>query len=154
MAFDIATPQRPTGGSDTALAFYEATLQGHQRYFPVRDAREHLLPQFVTMANLESLDPDEVRAGNERVVLPRLSDAAFFWDQDRKSTLASRTERLGSVVFQQGLGSLMERSRRVASLGAEIARGLGQDAEIVERAALLAKTDLLTAMVGVVEPFR
>ena len=125
-----------------------ATLQGHQRYFPVRDAREHLLPQFVTMANLESLDPDEVRAGNERVVLPRLSDAAFFWDQDRKSTLASRTERLGSVVFQQGLGSLMERSRRVASLGAEIARGLGQDAEIVERAALLAKTDLLTAMVG------
>jgi glycyl-tRNA synthetase beta chain len=125
-----------------------ATLQGHQRYFPVRDAKEHLLPRFVTMANLESLDPDQVREGNERVVLPRLSDAAFFWDQDRKSTLASRVERLGSVVFQQGLGSLMERSRRVASLGAEIARALGQDAEIVERAALLAKTDLLTAMVG------
>ena len=125
-----------------------ATLQGHQRYFPVRDSSEQLLPRFVTMANLESLNPDEVRAGNERVVLPRLSDAAFFWDQDRKSTLASRVERLGSVVFQQGLGSLMERSRRVASLGSEIARALGQDAEVVERAALLAKTDLLTAMVG------
>ena len=125
-----------------------ATLQGHQRYFPVRDSNEQLLPRFVTMANLESLDPDEVRAGNERVVLPRLSDAAFFWDQDRKSTLASRVERLGSVVFQQGLGSLLERSRRVASLGSEIARALGQDAEVVERAALLAKTDLLTAMVG------
>ncbi len=125
-----------------------ATLQGHQRYFPIRDSHERLLPQFVTIANLESLDPDQVREGNERVVLPRLSDAAFFWDQDRKSTLASRVERLGAVVFQHGLGSLMERSRRVASLGGEIAGALGQDAEIVERAALLAKTDLLSAMVG------
>lgn len=149
----VEWPVAITGGFDAGfLRLPEevliATLQGHQRYFPVRDSNNQLLPRFVTMANLESLEPDEVRAGNERVVLPRLSDAAFFWDQDRKSTLASRVERLGSVVFQQGLGSLMERSRRVASLGSGIARALGQDAEIVERAALLAKTDLLTAMVG------
>jgi len=125
-----------------------ATLQGHQRYFPVRDSGGRLLPMFITMANLESLDPDQVRQGNERVVLPRLSDAAFFWDQDRKVSLAARVERLGAVVFQQGLGSLLDRSRRVGKLGAEIAGALGQDAGCVERAALLAKTDLLTQMVG------
>lgn len=125
-----------------------ATLQGHQRYFPIRDAVGRLMPRFVTMANLESRDPDQVRQGNERVILPRLSDAAFFWDQDRKMSLAARVERLGAVVFQQGLGSLADRSQRVAKLGGEIAGALGHDAGSVERAALLAKTDLLTQMVG------
>ena len=67
-----------------------ATLQGHQRYFPIRDAAGRLMPRFITTANLESRDPDQVRQGNERVILPRLSDAAFFWDQDRKSPLAAR----------------------------------------------------------------
>ena len=100
------------------------------------------------MANLESLDPQQVRQGNERVILPRLSDAAFFWDQDRKVSLAARVERLSSVVFQQGLGSLVDRSQRVAKLGSEIAAALGQDAGIVERAAFLAKADLVTQMVG------
>jgi len=125
-----------------------ATLQGHQRYFPIRDAAGRLMPRFITTANLESTDPDQVRQGNERVILPRLSDAAFFWDQDRKAPLAARVERLGTVVFQQGLGSLLDRSRRVATLGSEIASTLGHDASIVERAALLAKADLLTQMVG------
>ncbi|MEO8225124.1 MAG: glycine--tRNA ligase subunit beta, partial [Gammaproteobacteria bacterium] len=125
-----------------------ATLQGHQRYFPVRDAVGRLMPRFITMANLESRDPDQVRQGNERVILPRLSDAAFFWDQDRKVSLAARVDRLGAVVFQQGLGSLLDRSQRVGKLGGEIAGALGQDAETVERAALLAKTDLLTQLVG------
>ncbi len=125
-----------------------ATLQGHQRYFPLRDSAGRLLPGFVTLAILESRDPDQVRQGNERVVLPRLADAAFFWDQDRKMSLVARAERLDSVVFQQGLGSLVDRSKRVATLGADIARALGQDVTVVERAALLAKADLLTQMVG------
>ncbi len=125
-----------------------ATLQGHQRYFPVRDANGQLLPRFVTTANLESRDPDQVRQGNERVILPRLSDAAFFWDQDRQVPLANRVERLGTVVFQQGLGSVLERAQRVATLGASVASALGHDPAPVERAALLAKTDLLTQMVG------
>ena len=125
-----------------------ATLQGHQRYFPVRDAEGQLLPRFVTTANLESREPDQVRQGNERVILPRLSDAAFFWDQDRKMSLSARVERLGTVVFQHGLGSLQDHSQRVATLGGEIAASLGHDRALVERAALLAKTDLLTQMVG------
>jgi len=125
-----------------------ATLQGHQRYFPLRDAAGRLLPGFVTLANLESRDPDQVRQGNERVVLPRLSDAAFFWDQDRKMSLAARAERLDAVIFQQGLGSLADRSRRVAKLGSAVAGALGQDVTVVERAALLAKADLLAQLVG------
>lgn len=125
-----------------------ATLQGHQRYFPVRDAAGRLMPRFITTANLESRDPDQIRQGNERVILPRLSDAAFFWDLDRKSTLEARVERLGTVVFQQGLGSLLDRSRRVAQVGGEIAGALGDDPAVVGRAALLAKADLLTQMVG------
>ncbi len=125
-----------------------ATLQGHQRYFPIRDADGRLMARFITTANLESRDPDQVRQGNERVILPRLSDAAFFWDQDRKAPLAARVERLGTVVFQQGLGTVLDRSRRVATLGGEIARTLGHDASVVERAAQLAKADLLTQMVG------
>ena len=125
-----------------------ATLQGHQRYFPIRDKSGNLMPRFITTANLESRDPDQIRQGNERVVLPRLSDAGFFWDQDRKTPLAARVERLGTVVFQHGLGSLLDRSRRVGALAGEIARALGDDPAIVERAALLAKADLLTQMVG------
>ncbi|MEO8223213.1 MAG: glycine--tRNA ligase subunit beta [Gammaproteobacteria bacterium] len=125
-----------------------ATLQGHQRYFPVRDAGGQLLPRFITTANLESSDPAQVREGNERVILPRLSDAAFFWDQDRQASLADRVERLGTVVFQQGLGSVLERSQRVARLASAVATALGHDPVPVERAALLAKTDLLTQMVG------
>ncbi|MEO7386200.1 MAG: glycine--tRNA ligase subunit beta [Gammaproteobacteria bacterium] len=125
-----------------------ATLQGHQRYFPIRDSAGRLMPRFITTANLESRDPEQVRQGNERVILPRLSDAAFFWDQDRQSPLMARVEPLGAVVFQKGLGSLLDRSRRVATLGGEIAKALGDDPAPVERAALLAKADLLTQMVG------
>lgn len=125
-----------------------ATLQGHQRYFPVRDSSGRLMPRFITTANLESSEPDQVRRGNERVILPRLTDAAFFWDQDRKTPLAARVERLGTVVYQKGLGSILERSKRVATLGDEIAGTLGHDSAPVLRAALLAKADLLSNMVG------
>lgn len=125
-----------------------AVLQGHQRYFPVRNSVGELLANFIATANIESRDPSRIRQGNERVILPRLSDAAFFWDQDVKNRLESRLERLDSVVFQKGLGSLRERSVRVAGLASRIAGKLDCLVVHAERAALLAKADLLTQMVG------
>jgi len=121
---------------------------GHQRYFPVADGDGRLLPKFITIANLESKDPDQVRDGNERVIRPRLADAAFFWDNDRKKTLASRQETLREVVYQRGLGSLFEKSMRVTTLAGWMARAVGADAATAERAGKLAKCDLLTGMVG------
>jgi glycyl-tRNA synthetase beta chain len=82
-----------------------STMQDNQRYFPVVDAHGRLLPHFITIANLESRDPAQVRAGNERVIRPRFSDAEFFWNQDRKQPLAARIEALKQVVFQQRLGT-------------------------------------------------
>jgi glycyl-tRNA synthetase beta chain len=125
-----------------------ATLTSHQRYFPIQDENGELIAAFVTVANLESKDPQQVRDGNERVVRPRLSDAAFFWDQDRKSTLESRRAALGDVVYQQGLGSLADKSERVAALSTAVAGQLQMEAAGVQRAAALAKCDLLTGMVG------
>ncbi len=125
-----------------------STLTGHQRYFPVAGKGGALLPAFVTVANLESKDPDQVRDGNERVILPRLADAAFFWDHDRKRTLAEREADLADVVYQQGLGSLRDKAARTADLAASLADELGLNPEPVRRAALLAKCDLLTGMVG------
>jgi len=125
-----------------------ATLTGHQRYFPVADKNGALLPRFVTVANLESKDPDQVRNGNERVIRPRLADAAFFWDSDRRTPLAARQDALREVVYQRGLGSLFDKSMRTATLAASIAAELDADAATVERAATLAKCDLLTGMVG------
>ena len=89
-----------------------STLTSHQRYFPVADNNGQLLPYFVTVANLESKDPDQVRDGNQRVIRPRLADAAFFWDTDRRTTLATRREALREVVYQRGLGSVYDKSTR------------------------------------------
>lgn len=125
-----------------------STLQAHQRYFPVENSSGELLPEFITVSNLPSRDPAQVKAGNERVVRPRLSDAAFFFDSDRRHTLASRVDSLAKVVFQKKLGSLMDKSQRVSALAGEIAVSLGTDAGQAERAGLLAKCDLLTSMVG------
>jgi len=125
-----------------------ATLQDHQRYFPVRDREGRLLPRFIAVANLESRDPAQVRAGNERVVRPRLADAAFFYATDRKETLESRREALGAVTFQAQLGSLADKTARVTALAGQIARVAGTDTDLAQRAATLAKCDLLTAMVG------
>jgi glycyl-tRNA synthetase beta chain len=124
-----------------------ATLQGHQRYFPVRGRDGRLLPHFITISNLRSRDPDQIRRGNERVVKPRLADAAFFWEQDLRKPLAGRVPALADIVFQRGLGSLHDKSARMGALGREIAARLGTPAATVERAALLAKTDLLTDLV-------
>lgn len=125
-----------------------STLTGHQRYFPVGDDSGELLPKFITVANLESKDPDQVREGNERVIRPRLADAAFFWDSDRRLTLESRVDALREVIYQRGLGSLFDKSRRSGELAMWLAADLGADKDLVKRAAALAKCDLLTGMVG------
>ena len=125
-----------------------STLTGHQRYFPVADDNDKLLPHFVTVANLESKDPEQVIEGNERVIRPRLADAAFFWDNDRKNTLESRQETLREVVYQRGLGSVFDKSQRISKLSGWLAGELDADASTVERAAGLAKCDLVTGMVG------
>jgi glycyl-tRNA synthetase beta chain len=134
-----------------------STLQDHQRYFPIEDAAGKLTSWFVTVSNIESRDPAQVRAGNERVVRPRLADAAFFWEQDRKTPLAARREGLDKVTFQAKLGSLGDKTRRVRALAGEIAANLhkGETSAdepnvraAAERAAELCKCDLLTALVG------
>lgn len=125
-----------------------ATLQDHQRYFPLRGSDGKLLPNFLAMSNLDSLQPDEVQRGNERVVAPRLADAAFFWDTDCNFTLDSRRDSLANVVFEKSLGSIQDKSVRVAELAGLLAEQLDADQKSVIRAAELAKTDLLTEMVG------
>jgi len=142
-----------------------ATLQDHQRYFPVQDARssqdgsepssvgrasndQPLRAQFVAVANIESRDPSQVRAGNERVVRPRLSDAAFFYNADRQQRLEQAATGLGRVTFQAKLGSLGDKTQRIRALAGEIASHIDADRAAAERAASLCKADLLTAMVG------
>jgi glycyl-tRNA synthetase beta chain len=132
-----------------------STLEDHQRYFPVEDTDGRLLPCFIAVANIESRDPATVVEGNQRVVRPRLADAAFFWEQDRKAPLAARAEGLAKVTFQAKLGSLGDKARRVGALAVEIAEaralsGARDSAPAAQarRAAELCKCDLLTAMVG------
>jgi glycyl-tRNA synthetase beta chain len=125
-----------------------ATLQDHQRYFALEDAAGALLPWFITISNIESRDPGVVRAGNERVVRPRLSDAAFFWEQDRRTPLAARQDGLDRVTFQAQLGSLGDKVRRIGALAEALAAAAGASPARVARAAQLCKCDLLSAMVG------
>ncbi len=125
-----------------------STLQEHQRYFPIAQPDGALMSWFITISNIESLDPAQVRQGNERVVRPRLADAAFFWEQDRKQPLSGRRDALDAVTFQVKLGSVGEKVRRVRTLAGEIAESMGKDRAAAERAAELCKCDLLTAMVG------
>jgi len=124
-----------------------STLQDHQRYFPVGEG-DRLKAAFITTSNIDSLQPDEVRRGNERVVRPRLADAAFFWDQDVAQTLAERAAQLTNVVYQKGLGSLADKTERVAALAAMLAPATGADTALVSRAVKLSRADLLTEMVG------
>lgn len=125
-----------------------STLQEHQRYFPIATRDGALMAGFITVANIESRDVAQVIAGNERVVRPRLADALFFWDQDRRQGLASLAEGLSRVTFEQSLGSLSAKSARVAAIGARLCVPAQADAAAVARAAALAKADLLTDMVG------
>lgn len=124
-----------------------SSMKEHQKYFHVTDSNGKLMPFFITIANIESTDPAQVIAGNEKVIRPRLADAAFFFETDKKRTLESRIEDLKSIVFQQELGTLHDKAMRVAVLAKHIAAQLGQDQDKAERAAMLAKTDLMTDMV-------
>lgn len=125
-----------------------SSMEEHQKYFAVRSKAGELLPKFITVSNIESIDPAQIIAGNERVILPRLSDAVFFWDTDRKQPLAAQQERLKTIVFQSKLGSVYDKSLRVAKLASTIAQQLGSNLIEAERAAMLAKCDLVTEMVG------
>jgi glycyl-tRNA synthetase beta chain len=125
-----------------------SVLQDHQRYFPVAKKNGALLPLFVFVSNIKSRSPGVVRAGNERVVRPRLSDAAFFWDQDRKQPLKTRRESLNDVVFQAQLGSIGDKVQRITALAREIAELIGADRARAAHAASLCKCDLVTNLVG------
>ncbi len=123
------------------------SMKEHQKYFHLVDAEGALLPNFITVSNIESRDPAQVIDGNERVIRPRLSDAAFFFETDKKTPLANRIEQLGKIVFQKELGTLLEKSRRIEGLAAALAERIGTDPALAARAALLSKTDLVTEMV-------
>lgn len=124
------------------------TMQTNQKYFPVKNADGGLLAHFITFSNIESSRPKSIQHGNERVVTPRLADAEFFWKQDRKKSLEDRVQSLSTIVFQEKLGTIAEKSQRVSQLSEFIATRFKLDCEMSKRAALLAKTDLMTEMVG------
>lgn len=125
-----------------------SAMQGHQKYFPVIDNTGKLMPYFITVSNIDSPQPELIRAGNERVIRPRFADAMFFWEQDKAQSLESRLESLKTVTFQHKLGSLYDKSKRVAKLAGEIAKQLGEEELQGIRAAQLSKCDLMTEMVG------
>lgn len=126
------------------------TMKANQKYFPLLDAAGKLTHQFLVVSNIRPQDASAVVGGNERVVRPRLADAKFFFDQDRKKTLASRVDGLGKVVYHNKLGTQGERVERVRAIARAIAQQLGDTALApqADQAALLAKTDLVTDMVG------
>lgn len=123
------------------------TMESNQKYFPVLDAEGKLKNAFVFISNLDSKDPRVVISGNEKVVRPRLSDAAFFYDLDRKKTLAQHAEPLEKVVFQQQLGSVADKCRRIAKLAGFVAEQIGGNKALAEQAGALCKADLASAMV-------
>lgn len=124
------------------------TMKANQKYFPLLDANGKLTNKFLIVSNIKPADASAVIGGNERVVRPRLADAKFFFDQDRKKTLESRIEGLSKVVYHNKLGSQGERTERVRKIAKWVAEKIGADPKLADRAAQLAKTDLLTDMVG------
>ena len=124
------------------------TMQDNQKYFCLLDAHGKLLPRFITVANVESKDPAQIISGNEKVVRPRLTDAEFFFKQDKKHSLESLNQRLANVVFQAQLGSVFDKAQRVSALAGFIATRIGGDATRAARAGLLSKCDLASEMVG------
>jgi glycyl-tRNA synthetase beta chain len=125
-----------------------SSMAQHQKYFHVVDSDNNLKPLFITVANIASLDPQQVISGNERVIRPRLADAAFFYKTDLKSTLQARRETLKSVVFQTKLGSVYDKTERVSGLAKILADYTGASAEHASRAGELCKSDLVSEMVG------
>jgi len=123
------------------------TMKQNQKYFPLFDSAGALMNHFITIANIDSPRPELIKEGNERVVRPRLADAMFFWNQDGKKRLEERTESLNTVVFQHGLGSMYDKSERVAALAGHIAEQIGGDMALAKRAGRLSRCDLMTEMV-------
>ena len=149
----VEWPVAITGGFDERFLAVPAealisSMQDHQKYFPVIDDTGKLLPYFITVANIASKDPGQIKSGNERVIRPRLEDAVFFWNQDRKQSLHSRAPQLDNVTFQKKLGSLGDKQRRIAAIASHIADSLAIDVAQVQRAASLCKCDLVTSMVS------
>jgi glycyl-tRNA synthetase beta chain len=124
------------------------TMRHHQKYFPLFARNGKLLPKFLVVSNMRVEDPRAIVGGNEKVVRPRLDDARFFFDQDRKVRLETRVPQLANVVYHNKLGSQLERVERIQLLAGQVARDLGTDPALAERAAWLSKADLLTGMVG------
>lgn len=125
-----------------------SAMKGHQKYFHVVDSKGTLLPYFITIANIDSSQPVSVQNGNERVIRPRLSDADFFWRLDKKTPLHGYLPRLGQVVFQTKLGTILDKVKRIETLAELIAERLNADRALAGRAALLAKCDLMTSLVN------
>ncbi|MGW8665190.1 glycine--tRNA ligase subunit beta [Serratia ureilytica] len=123
------------------------TMKGDQKYFPVYDAAGKLLPNFIFVANIESKDPQQIISGNEKVVRPRLADAEFFFNTDRKKRLEDNLPRLETVLFQQQLGTLRDKTDRIQALAGWVAGQIGADVNHATRAGLLSKCDLMTNMV-------
>ncbi|WP_196061657.1 MULTISPECIES: glycine--tRNA ligase subunit beta [unclassified Serratia (in: enterobacteria)] len=123
------------------------TMKGDQKYFPVYDAAGKLLPNFIFVANIESKDPQQIISGNEKVVRPRLADAEFFFNTDRKQRLEDNLPRLETVLFQQQLGTLRAKTDRIQAMAGWIAGQIGADVNHATRAGLLSKCDLMTNMV-------
>ncbi|MDW6002380.1 glycine--tRNA ligase subunit beta [Vibrio mangrovi] len=123
------------------------TMKGDQKYFPVYDQNNNLLPKFIFVSNIESKEPRHVIEGNEKVVRPRLADAEFFFNTDRKRPLIDRLPELDTAIFQKQLGSIRDKTDRIAVLAGYVAKSIGADIDKATRAALLAKCDLMTSMV-------
>ena len=151
----VEWPSALVGGFDEEFltlpdAVLVATMKDHQRYFPVVDATGKLMPHFIAVSNIESKNPDTVRIGNERVLRPRLKDAAYFFQVDSGKSLEERQEALKGVVFQEKLGTMYDKAGRIARLAGHVASALGEnpdDVKLARRAGQLCKCDLLTQMV-------
>ena len=125
-----------------------SSMRDHQKYFHLVDSDGRLMPQFITVSNILSSNPAQVKDGNEKVLRARLSDAQFFWQTDQKIRLADRVDKLGSVLFHIKLGSVLDKTQRIQSLAKTIAAKMGGNTDLAERGALLAKADLVSDMVG------
>ncbi|RBW43971.1 glycine--tRNA ligase subunit beta [Psychromonas sp. B3M02] len=123
------------------------TMKDNQKYFPVLDKEGNLLPRFIFVSNIVSRDPKQVISGNEKVVRPRLADAEFFFETDKKKTLESRLDSLSTVLFQKQLGTLKEKSERISKVAAKVAAKIDANTEHAQRAGLLSKADLMSEMV-------
>ena len=151
----VEWPSALVGGFDEEFltlpdAVLVATMKDHQRYFPVVDGTGKLMPHFIAVSNIESKNPDTVRIGNERVLRPRLKDAAYFFQVDSGKSLEERQEALKGVVFQEKLGTMYDKAGRIARLAGHVASALGEnpdDVKLARRAGQLCKCDLLTQMV-------